>query len=270
MKYNLISADEVIRRLDNDYNVNHSDFIVRLPQWIYQSLRDINYINTFVQTSLLSKVSNYKCSLPSDLQELVGIEYKNSKLPRFKSPLKNNNKYSNEPIVNSNIGVTIYGSTSDIRITKEISDELKNIEIDITKIKSFDTSTISNAISLNTDNYSLLDGYIETSFEEGYIWFHYYKLPEHYNELLGSFCPYIPDVEKVIEFITISCFKYILQRGFKHPVFSLESNNPYTNVGIIYKNLKKEARNTLNSWDKDQSERIIRLMNNSLYNQITG
>jgi hypothetical protein len=270
MKYNLISADEIVRRLDNDFNINHSDFLVRIPQWIYQSLRDIDYINSFVPSSLLSSVSNYRCNLPQDLYELSGIEYNHRRLIRTNYPVsKNNISNFSDPIIISNIGVTVYGSTSDIRITEELTEELKNIEVDINTMRSFEAFTILNAPT-SVESYSLLNGYIETSFEEGYIWYHYYKLPEHYNELLGSFCPYIPDNEKVIEFITSTCIKYILQRGFKHPVFSLESNNPYTNIGIITKQLKKEARNSLNKWDKDESEKIIRLMNNSLYNQIIG
>lgn len=270
MKYNLTDASEIIRRLDNDYNVNHADYLTRLPSWIYQALREINYINAFLPASYYASVTNYKAYLPTDLYSLSGIEYNGYRLTKGVHPVKKESvSYSTDPVITSNVGITVYGRTSDIRISEEITEEIKDIEIDIDQIRRYEAFNILTA-NVGNESYVVMDNYIETSFEEGNVWFHYYKLPQGYNEILGSLCPYIPDNEETINCITLYCFKCILQRGFKHPTMSLESNNPYTNVGMLYKDAKKKSRNSLNEWDRDDSQRIINIMNSALYNQITG
>lgn len=270
MNYNLINGDEIIRRLDNDFNINHSDYITRLPQWIYQALRDIDYLNAFVPASYYATVLNYKAVLPNDLYELTGIEYNNKRLTRSLHPVhKSTINVNEEPVITSNIGVTVYGTTTDIRVEDGIEDQLKNVEMDVSMTRRYEAITITST-PYSEETYTLVPGGVELSFEEGYIWFHYYKLPYYYNEMIGGMCPYIPDNEKAIECITYYCIKAMIQRGYQHPIYNFNGNNPYTNIGLLYDKSKKAARNNINKWDVDQSQRIINLMNSALYNQITG
>ena len=46
--------------------------------------------------------------------------------------------------------------------------------------------------------------------------------------------PVIPNIHSVIEACKFYILRKLLQYGYKHPIYNLDSNNPYTNVNIIY------------------------------------
>lgn len=111
------------------------------------------------------------------------------------------------------------------------------------------------------ETYSIKNGYIITSFEEGTVTL-YYQVPAiEYDVETQMYFPKVPInsvIQGAIEWYIIYS---ILKRGHKHPTYSLESKNPITNPFMMWENEKKKAMNQASTHDpEDRAEmsRIIR------------
>lgn len=266
MIYNLVEADEVVARLDNDFNVKQGDYISRIPQWIHQCLSDLNIYLGLVPKAYVGEVTNYTCELPSDLNRLIGVEHNGARMERratgqYKTTVTTDTTFA---YISTGVGVTVHGSNV------EIDESLTHVSIDTNRIRVYDASTI-NELPISSQYYYLLpNNKIETSFEAGGVTFHYYILPASYNERLNSLCPLIPDNEAVKDAIAWYLFQSILQRGGKHPVFTLGNPNWKLDPYERYRKARLNAKNKANSDDSDQARIIDAMWQSVLYNNISG
>lgn len=107
------------------------------------------------------------------------------------------------------------------------------------------------------NSYELLgDGWIGTSFEEGDIVVHYRRPLCDYDKERDILIPKIPDNPFAIEALEWYLLLSILRKGFKHPVFDLNSKVPYTNPATMWETMQKRARNSLSSFDADERHEI--------------
>lgn len=266
MIYRLVEADEVISRLDNDFNVNTGDWVPRIPQWIYQCLSDLNIRLGLIPKAHIATVVNFQAHIPEDLEQMIGVEYNGSKLDRRTTTQYKNqstNTYSNI-ILQTNIGVTVEGTLKNVTL----DDDLENIKINVDKIRVYDASSITELPSSNHYYYLLPNGRIETSFETGYVIFHYYTLPYSYNKTVNSKCPLIPDTEAIKDAITWYLFQSILQRGTKHPIFSIGNPNWKLDPYERYRKSRLNAKNKARNLDPDQARILDRMWQSHLYNVI--
>jgi hypothetical protein len=267
MIYNLVNGTEVVRRLTNDHGIRISEDLPRIPKWIYQALQKLRLLQGWVPSSYFTKVTDGMAILPEDMQQLIAVEYNGIKLSR-KAFKENMSYYNNNlPVIqDSTLGVTIKGRVEDITI-----DDNLNIELTLLHKRAYDHSTIRNTSASNDYYYVLLNNRkIECNIEDGYIWIHYYKFPYEYDDDHGINLPFVPENEEVIEYITSYIMLCMLQRGYKHPTYNLESNNEFTNVGLKLKKQYIPAKNSANAWDKDKSTRIANIWNSAFYNQISN
>lgn len=270
MIYRLVEADEVVARLDNDFNVVTGDYISRIPQWIYQCLSDLNIYLSLVPTAYIADVENYYANTPTNLHTLIGVEYKGCRLDRrATSQFRGTGITSTTPdtaIVKTNVGTTITGEVSNI----EVDENLTTITVDqLDSIRVRDASTITELPASN-DNYMVIpNGKLEFSFESGIVILHYYKFPSSYNERLNSLCPLIPDVEAVKDAVTWYILKSILQRGGKHPVYKIGNPNYRLDPDYKYTKSRVPARNRAARGDRDQNKITDDMWNSHLYNVIS-
>jgi len=270
MIYKLTEVDEVIARLDNDFNINKGDYIPRFPQWVYQCLSDLELIYGLVPAAHVGYVENNQCALPEDLEHLTMIEYKGHRLERKSKgnpTFKEDNSVSDYiAYIQTDIGLDIEVNTENITV----SDILGGTKLDIKSIHVKDTSS-AQYVPKSGDSYVLLsNGNIETSFYTGIVIYHYYKLPTKYNDRIGALCPLIPDNEFVIEACSWYILMNLMQRGYKHPVYSLNSNNYITNPYLMYRRKRLNARNKGDKLDRDQQKIITNLWNSAMYNAIAN
>lgn len=269
MIYKLSEIDEVIARLDNDFNINKGDYVARFPQWVYQCLSDLEIIYGLIPAAHVGYVENYQCSIPDDLQWLSMIEYNGRRLNRKSkgNPKFNENTDTIAPLIaylKTDIGLDIEVNTENITV----DDILEGTKLDIKSIHVKD-ATSADYVPYSDENYILLfNGNIETSFEEGVIIYHYYKLPVKYSDTIGALCPLIPDNEFVKEAITWYVLMSVLQRGFKHPIYSLNSNNYITNPYLMYRRKRLNARVKPQNLDRDHQKIITNIWNSAMYNVI--
>lgn len=268
MIYRLVDADEVVARLDNDFNLVSGDWVSRIPQWIYQCLSDLNIHLGFIPKAHIAEVSDYTATIPDDLEKLIGIEYNGARLDRRASS-QYKKETSTDPtlaVLKTNIGVTVTGTLNNVTL----DDTLEDIIISVDKVRVYDSSTI-NELPLSTNYYYLIpNGKIETSFEEGIIIYHYYVFPSLYNERLNSMCPLIPDNEAVKDAIVWYLVQTILQRGYKHPVFTLGNPNWKLDPFERYRKARLNGKNKGNKVDADQARIQDRMWQSHLYNVIAN
>lgn len=267
MIYNLISGNEIVRRLTNDHNINVATELSRIPKWILQASDSLKLLNSLIPASYYTNVVNGFATLPDDLRYLIGVEYNGVKLPRkeYKEEVKYDIIAPNSTIYYDGLGLTVSGTVESITY----NDDKTTILANVLETKHYDYIKIVNAPVSTSDYYVLMNKQqIETSFTTGNIWIYYYKLPLEYNEEFGVRMPLIAENEEVITYITCYVIVKMMQRGYKHPIYDFNANNEFTNPGIMLKKAYIPALNSANAWDQDKSNRINRLWNSALYNQI--
>lgn len=218
MNYQLVSCNEIIARVDNNFDIDYSDWITRAPLWIADALALMKTTQAYEETSIDLSVIDYHVELPNvanyDIKRILGVVYEDQLLTRIKT------------------------------------------------LNPIRQSSILLNLSKSSETYSIKNGYIITSFQEGTITL-YCEIPAiEYDELRMVYLPKIPNNEiakQAIEWYLVYC---MLRKGHKHPTYFLDSNNPITNPYLMWENLKKKARNSLGECDPEQREELSKILRN--------
>ena len=102
----LVSTKELIPRIYDVYNIQHSNWEMKAPQYFLYALENMKMSCT-VEDSIAIDYTGYKCELPTDIKLVDRIEYNNVKLDisnniRNISSGKNGFNYYNEFHINNN------------------------------------------------------------------------------------------------------------------------------------------------------------------------
>ena len=215
MVYQLVSSKEIVARIENDFDIDHADWITRAPLWIADAMDRLQFISSYEDKKITLTVENYTVILPDDapqdIRRILGIEYNGLLIRRLNviNPIK-------QPQVNS---------------------EYSSVE-----------------------TYSIKNGYIITSFEEGDIVL-YYQTPalewDINNQVYWPKVPANSIIQGAIEWYLFMC---MLRRGYKHPTYSLESRNPLTNPALMWEKEQKAARNQGGAFDSEDRAEFSRIM----------
>ena len=84
---------------------------------------------------------------------------------------------------------------------------------------------------------------------------------------LGAVVTFFPNINrdyKVIRAVELFIMRSLIERGYKHPILSLEKNNEFVNPGLAYNTFKKRARNSCNAISKDGKEALTKLLNTNV------
>ena len=215
MIYQLVSSKEIVARLENDFDVDHSDWISRAPLWIANALDILQFMSTYEDKYIDLTVENYIVQLPDDapqdIRRILGVEYEGFLIKRLNviNPIK-------QPTVSS------------------------------------EYSTL--------ETYSIKNGYIVTSFEDGTIRLYYQSPAIEWDINNQVYWPKVPAnsiVQGAIEWYLLVC---MLRRGYRHPTYSLDSKSPFTNPAIMWESEQKKARNQVGSFDPEDRAEISRII----------
>lgn len=215
MRYQLTSAKEIIARVENNFNIDYSDWISRAPLWIADALDQMQMVSSYEDKILPFTVADYIFNLPDDapqdIRRILGIEYQGYLINR-------------------------------LNVINPIKQPTVNLEY------------------LSTESYSIKNGYIITSFEEGDINLYYQAPAIEYDIEMQVYLPKVPIdsvIQGAIEWYLIYC---MLRRGHKHSTFSLDSKNPITNPFSMWENEKKKAMNRGSSLDPEERAEMSRII----------
>ena len=223
MIYKLVNSQKIIGRIMEDYVVDYSDFISRVPNWIYQAMRKLHITTGYHDEIVEDTVDDYKCALPQQTKILVGVSYQGYRLPRL------------------NV------------LNQKVTD-------DMPKLKHPSESYSLSITGEDDQGNKLGDGYIVTTFREGTIKFYIKSFPLVKDPDSNLWFPLIPDIEEVYDALVQYVLMKILTRGHKLGDLSLKENNPFLNPGIGWRESIKAARNAAYKMDTDGREEISKLI----------
>lgn len=215
MVYQLVSGKEIIARIENDFDIDHSDWITRAPLWIANALDRLQIISSYEDKIVPLTVAEYKFNLPDDapqdIRRILAVEYNGTGIRRLN-------------VINP------------AKQPQEISEY--------------------NSI----DTYSIKNGYVITSFEEGDVILYYQAPALEYDFSTQTYIPKVPSNSIIQDAIGWYLFTCLLRRGYKHPTFSLESRNPLTNPALMWETEAKKARNQAGASDPEDRAEFSKLI----------
>lgn len=219
MIYKLVNSQLIVGRIMEDYVIDYSDFISRVPNWIFQAMRKLHIVTGYHDETVDAVVDDYKCLIPEQTKILIGVSYYGWRLPRLN-------------VVN-----------------QKVTNDMPEL---IHPNATYELSTAGQDEQGN----KLGDGYIVTSFREGDIKFYIKSFPLVKDIDSNLWFPLIPDIEEVYDALVQYVLLKLLNRGHKVGSLSLKENNPFLNPGLAWTQAIKVARNAAYKMDTDAREEI--------------
>lgn len=233
-----VSSQTILAKVNRDFNVPISEMGAFVIEWIGEAVESIGAYSTMQFRSTGDEgekgalyVENHRVEVPCELESIIAIEYKGSRLPLGNDvtvfDLVCNDRTTNQSPSQS-IPAEQYAGLS------------KGAQNVIDKIDK--TSFISTG-----DYYQFNAPYIVTSFEKGYIKLHYNAYPvDSYG------FPLIPDHYYYSTAIAYYIMWKILTRGLEHP--AIRQKDAYS----MWTHYKLLAQNKAKKMTADQRERFRR------------
>ena len=82
MAYKQISSKIIIGRVFEQYNIDYSGFVSRVPNYIHSAMRALRISRSLLNETVDGEVVDYKCAVPSECKLLRGISYLGYRIPR--------------------------------------------------------------------------------------------------------------------------------------------------------------------------------------------
>lgn len=225
-----VSSAILIPEIYSDYNINSDDFISRFPNWIYNALDELNFVQAYVDKSSNIEIVNYRGKLPDDFKGVIDLIIDTIKI-KLREPNANN-----------------YNTKFKDIIEKEDSTEVIN--------KSFDKDTkVKSEVE-----YYISNNWIHTNIESTTIHLKYKAIPTEIDVNSGIEFPMIYDEGLLRRYLKLYIIRQILLRGYKHPVLNLKDNNPMINPGLELMNMRNAVRVACNKFNKDRRENIAKAL----------
>lgn len=82
MTYKQISSKVIIGRVFEQYNVDYSGFVSRVPNYVHSAMRELKIYTSLIPKTVDAIVTDYKCPIPEDCEILEGVSYLGLRLKR--------------------------------------------------------------------------------------------------------------------------------------------------------------------------------------------
>lgn len=263
MIYNLVSSGEIIARISEDYNINHADYINRVPQWIHQALNELNIDIAFIPKFQFIPIIENIGLLPGDIKMITGVEANGIRLNRIygRSSIRTTEVNHQDAVVMTNLGSTIYGENITIDGSKVVMES--------NKVRTYNNETILTTKPSDKYNYILLpNGKIETNLDCEEVVVYYLSYPIEFDSIFGFEAPMIPDNEHVKIALTWYVLCKILMRGGVHPILKLGGIDPEYDPSKQWKHWKPIAINKANEDDPEQMAILSKVHRSFFYNHL--
>lgn len=199
MIYQTTSAKVIIARLETNYDIDYSDWIHNSPLWISDALDELDMLPALEDVKVDLEVEDYHVKLPDGISSIKQID------------------------------CILYNDFALININK-VNPASHN-------------TTLHNPNSLDvrnySENYTIKNGFIHTSFQTGIITVFYKRVPFEYDEVKQVYFPQVPDDSIVQNAIAWYVMYAILRKGHKITGYDLNSNNPIINPFLMWEREKK-------------------------------
>ena len=247
-----IPLEQLVAKIDNDFNPDNSDWIPRVGAWAIDAMQMIDCLPTKkvkVKVKVVDRIVNTGCKFGDGCKvyDMCGNEIKeyngeDCKRHCCRSTGEKDESFNEEDLKNDpdieNKGDS-FDTAERIIARKNRDDEykppfsdyyLKHSVIDV--YKSY----------INKNYVKISCNQLELNFHTPFVFVECEKVETYCSDNYGCELPYIPNNGLVIEAIACYCMYKMLCRGYKHPVLNLQASQYGTNPYFMWQSLREEAK----------------------------
>lgn len=263
------SIEQIVAKIDNDFNPDNSDWIPRVAAWCIEALQQLrlfNKVDKIIILKVIDRIARSYCELNSTdirVYDENGCEVEKA---------QSNEKWNG--CCNSSTGRQEKANTEYTKITDTVSikrgeDSFRDTAYMQTVQTKDYPSRYNDIYDIKHNNnithkYILSDSHtIELNWDADYIKVSYKTIQTIKSDTYGIDLPVIPNNGTLIEAITMYCFYKMLCRGYKHPVMNLNASQYGTNPYYIWITLKDKVKTEIildrqSESELDKSSRMFR------------
>lgn len=252
-----ISIDEIIAGIDNDFNLDNSDWVARIAAWTIEVLSQLKCTVTErkrIKVNVSDRITMTECSLNfknmkiydsngCEVKEYEGIE------SCCGHPSTGKGSQTKEGSITKTLGATEINNEND-SIVLGVPTGFSEYEYEGNKV-TYENHIIGHGISgfgwggCERFYNKINDRQLQLNFDANYIYIEYDAPKTTHSDIYGCELPVIPDNGILKEAIKYYCMYKILCRGVKHPVFNLAASQYGTNPYFMWMQLKEKAKRSV-------------------------
>lgn len=229
------NIEHIIAKIDNDFNLDHSDWIPRVAAWVIEALSILKCTKTECKTQKIlvkDKIGYSQCDIDFDTIRMYdenGCEIYSLKETMYCGCSPSTGEFTSSNTV---------GRDEQIALPVDAS-QYPTDYVTTSRLKSRKASVSSRYyVPLGSNKFEL-------NFNANYITIKYKAVKTYHSDVYGCDLPVIPNNGLLIEAIGYYCMYKILCRGHKHPVMNLSASQYGTNPFFMWNHLKDEARRSV-------------------------
>ena len=221
-----ISIQRLVGKVDNDFNIPESDWIPRVAAWTIDALSQLKVLpmeKKRRELEVSERIALFPCEINS--YELKVFDKYGNEIANGAEDKCCNVKCNNSPT----------------------GQQYQTIGVTDPNAKNYATSTILDNVQVNPGGHMfyLQGNNIELNFDTDKIIVESLEVATYHDDYYDCEVPYIYDNGTLLEALAwYILFKY-LSRGSKHPIYSLTSNNQYTNPFAQWMYYKGKAKTSV-------------------------
>ena len=248
IKEDNISIEQIIAKIDNDFNPDNTDWIPRVAAWVSDALSQMNVLLT-KRKRIKIPITNKIGISPYNLTNAVIYDYCGNKIPEATAG-------SGDCSCSSSTGEEEHSETTEpsgATTTEITNNEDVNEASDhvVSEHVNGQYPTRYNVYEYylgckEPHNYVLIDNNkIELNFNTNCVQAEFDYIQTEMSSTYGCELPVIPNNGVLLEALTYFCMYKMLTRGYKHPVMNLAASQYGTNPYYMWLQLKEQAKRSI-------------------------
>lgn len=245
-----VGIERIIAKIDNDFNLDNSDWIPRVGAWCIDAMSQLDVLNKVKRRRKLevnNRIAVSNCDIIDD--DLEVYDENGCKVDRLEDvcgclPEDDSDKNKADDC-DTNGARTLERKLN-------FNDSYRSIAFDTNRFFPHEhTETITKRVpaprsSSAGHNYTKIDNRrLELNFDTKYITIVNKEVETRYSDTYRIELPVIPDNGLLLEALGYYCMYKFLCRGYKHPVFNLSASQYGTNPFFEWTQLKEKAKRSI-------------------------
>ena len=248
IKEDNISIEQIIAKIDNDFNPDNTDWIPRVAAWVSDALSQMNVLLT-KRKRIKIPITNKIGISPYNLTNAIIYDCCGNRIPEATAGAgdclcSSSTGEGEESETTEPSGATTTEITNN-EDTNEASDHVVSEQINGQYPARY------NVYEYYLDckelrNYVLIDNNkIELNFNTNCVQAEFDYIQTEMSSTYGCELPVIPNNGVLLEALTYFCMYKMLTRGYKHPVMNLAASQYGTNPYYMWLQLKEQAKRSI-------------------------
>lgn len=233
------NVERIIAKIDNDFNIDHSDWIPRVGAWVIDAMGQINALRKVpkkVKLIVHERIAYSNC--PIDSPNLKVMDDRGCVVDQQKSSADCGCSYSTGELTPDTVSIVYNGN---IATAPDYTMAETNNDCDLDHgIRNYSYGNNKPKTYVLVD-----DNKLELNFNANYIYVETEVVETYYSNVYNCELPVIPNNGLLIEAIAYYCMYKMLCRGNKHPVFNLAASQYGTNPYYEWTQLKYKAKTSV-------------------------